>query len=370
MRWPRFIGTVGFFMGLTGFLFVARMAPGQDKSENQPELPTPKVLRPATSAESLQTINDDYNQQLLQLDRRRLERLARLAARQNPAAAAATYEQLFRLAIAGNMFRDAEPIADTVVRNGSPSPTATALAHLVKIIAESDRGAYEQSLESLREAVAERDKAAQSGAPRAELQTSEIVGICDAYYQRLIQGEQFEIARKAIQLVLGHTRRPVVREFLSSRLKRVDLVGKPAPAIQGPDIDGKPFNLTDAKGKVVLVVFWASWCLPSAVEIESFQQVAESYRGQGFQVVGINLDALQDGGQKLDTVMPNIRRFLLDHNVRWPTLINGSGDKDYAKAYGVTEIPANVLIARDGTVAHIDLVRRNLEPVIARLVGQ
>jgi thiol-disulfide isomerase/thioredoxin len=147
------------------------------------------------------------------------------------------------------------------------------------------------------------------------------------------------------------------------------MVGKPAPAIQGTDFEGKPFSLADAKGKVVLVVFWASWCLPCAAEIESLQQVAESFGGRGLQIVGINLDALQDGGQKLETVMPNIRHFLLDHNVGWPTLINGQGDKDYAKAYGVDEVPANVLIARDGTVSHIDLVRKNLEPVIARAVG-
>ena len=195
------------------------------------------------------------------------------------------------------------------------------------------------------------------------------MAICDAYYQRLVHGDQLEIARKAFQLLREHVRTPALVEFVSSRLKRLDLVGKPAPAIQGTDIDGKPFNLGDARGKVVLVVFWGSWCLPSAAEIEGFQQVAESYRARGFQVVGINLDSLQDGGQKLETVMPNIRHFLLDHNVRWPTLINGLGEKDYAKEYGVTEIPANFLIARDGTVAHIDLVNRNLEPVIARVVG-
>ena len=146
-------------------------------------------------------------------------------------------------------------------------------------------------------------------------------------------------------------------------------MGKPAPAIQGPDIDGKPFNLADSKGKVVLVVFWGSWCLPSAAEIEGFQQVAGSYRARGFEVVGINLDAQQDGGQKLETVLPNIRHFLVDHNVRWPTLINGSGEHDYASAYGVTEIPANVLIGRDGTIVQLDLVNKNLESVVARVLG-
>jgi hypothetical protein len=68
--------------------------------------------------------------------------------------------------------------------------------------------------------------------------------------------------------------------------------------------------------------------------------------------------------------MPNVSRFLLDHNVRWPTLVNSSGDRDYAGAYGVTEIPANVLIGRDGVITHLDLVRKNLEPVIAKTLGQ
>ena len=82
--------------------------------------------------------------------------------------------------------------------------------------------------------------------------------------------------------------------------------------------------------------------------------------------MGINLDTLQSDGPKLETVMPNIRRFLLDHNVRWPNLINGTGTNDYAKAYGVTEIPSNVLIGRDGNVIHLDLSpRKNLDAVVA-----
>jgi thiol-disulfide isomerase/thioredoxin len=357
-------------MGVTALVLLPTLAVGQGEAAKQPERPSPKVLRPAAPDESARTINDDYNQELLQLERRRLERLGRLAARQKPADAAVTYELLFRLAIANDLFIDAEPAAKTALSGGSPSVVATGLAHLVKIIAEADRGAYEQSVESLRQAVAEREKADRGGGPRAELPTDEVVEICDAYYQRLLQGARFEEARKALQILLGHTQRPVVKAFLSSRLKRLDLVGKPAPAIQGTDIDGKPFHLADAKGKVVLVVFWATWCPPCVEEIGSLQQVAESYGARGLQVVGINLDALQDGGQKPETVRTNVRRLLLDHNVGWPTLISGQGDKDYAKAYGVTELPANVLIARDGTVAHIDLVRKNLEPAVARSVGQ
>ncbi len=356
-------------MAMIAVLLLAALAAGQD-AEKPPGAPVQKVDQPAAPDEDLETINQAYNQELLRLERRRLERMARLAARQNPAAAAATYEQLFRLAIAGSLLRDAEPIAETVVKNGSASPTTTVFAYLVKVLAEADRGAYQQSQESLRRLVEETDKAARGAAPKAVLQTSEAVGICDAYFQQLIHRDQLEIARQAFQLLRQRVRSPALVEFVSGRLKRLELVGKPAPPIQGTDLDGKPFNLADAKGKVVLVVFWASWCLPNEAEIEAIQQVAESYRARGFTVVGINLDVVQDGGPKLETVMPNIRRFLLDHNVRWPTLINGSGPKDYATAYGVTEIPANVLIGRDGVVAQIDLVQKNLESVIARVVGR
>jgi thiol-disulfide isomerase/thioredoxin len=370
MRWTRFIFRAGVLTVLVGFLILPATALGQDLASRQ-EPTTSKAGRPSPSDDgSIKSIDDDYAQQLLALEHQRLERLERLAARQNPADAAVTYERLFRLAIAANLFRDAEPAAKTVVSGGSPSVVARGLAHLVKIIAEADRGAYEQSLESLRQAVGESEKAAQGGSPRIELPTDEVVGICDAYYQRLIHDSQYENARKAVQTLLGQAQRPALKEFLVSRLTRLDQVGKPAPAIQGLDLDRKPFDLADARGKVVLVVFWASWCLPSAAEIATLQQVEETYRGRGFKIVGINLDALSEEGQKPESAMSNIRHFLLDYNVRWPTLINGQGDKDYAKAYGVTEIPANVLIGKDGTVIQIDLVPKNLEPMIARAVGE
>ena len=189
-------------------------------------------------------------------------------------------------------------------------------------------GAYEQSLESLTQAFETAQKAAASGRPHAALQAGELTAICDAYYQRLVHGDQFKIARQAFQLALEHTKSPAVQEFLTSRLKRLDLVGKPAPPIEGTDLDGKPFSLASLKGKVVLVVFWASWCLPSAAEVEWLQQAVRTHRSKGFEVVGINLDTLQEGGQKLETVLPNVRRFLIEQNVRWPNLVNGPGAQD------------------------------------------
>ena len=148
-----FIRKAGVLTALIGILALTAIANGRGLASRQ-EPTKSKGDRPSRpDDESLKSIDEDYARQLLALDRRRLERLERLATRQNPADAAVTYEKLFRLAIAANLFPDAEPAAKTVVSGGSPSMVAKGLAHLVKIIAEVDRGAYEQSMESLRQAV-------------------------------------------------------------------------------------------------------------------------------------------------------------------------------------------------------------------------
>ena len=373
MRSTCFIGRAGVATALGALLVLgsSATAPGQEIARRR-EPRAAEVQRPSPAADGdIKAIDDDYNRQVQALERSRLGRLAQLAARQAPAEAAATYEKLFRLAAAANLFVDAEPAAKAVLETGSPSPVATGLAHSVKIIAEVDRGEYDRALESLRKAVAEARAAADAGSSRPSLPTDELVEICDVYYQRLIQGARYDDAKNALGILLQETQRPALREFLSGRMRRLEVVGKAAPPIRGTDLEGKPFDLAAFKGKgAVLVVFWASWCLPCEAEVESLREIDAAYRGRGLQIVGINLDAASDGGRKVDSVLPNVRHFLLDYNVTWPTLINGQGGMDHAGAYGVTEIPANVLVGRDGTVLHIDLVRKNLEPTIARVVGR
>ena len=153
MRWACYARNVILFLVTVASLALLPMAPRHAKGQDKAEQPPTKDVRSAREGDPIQAIDDEYNRQVLELGRRRLEQLGRLAAGQKPAAAAATYERLFRLAIADDLFRDAEPAAAKVVEQGTPSATTNALAHLVKIIAEADRGAFEQSLQSLRQAV-------------------------------------------------------------------------------------------------------------------------------------------------------------------------------------------------------------------------
>jgi thiol-disulfide isomerase/thioredoxin len=321
------------------------------------------------SGPTMESINTEYERDLLKVERQRLEKLGLLAMGQPKDQKAVTLESYFRLAIAKNLYAEAEPIAKKVIESGDPSGVV-GLAYLVEIVGLADKGAYEASLASLATAIKLRGEQGPAAKKEASLSVGTKASIIDAYYQRLVHGDQVDVARKAMKIIVDTSEVPAIRDLAARRLKQVDLVGKPAPAVVGVDLEGKPFKLEDAKGEVVLVVFWATWCLPNAQEMPWLDYLYLTYQPKGLKVIGINLDSAQHGSKGVESALPNIRRFLVDYNVTWPTWVNGSGDQDYAAAFAVTEIPANVLIGRDGKVSHIDLTGRKLEKAVAAAIAE
>jgi thiol-disulfide isomerase/thioredoxin len=326
------------------------------------------ILPAASRAQAPATreaIEADFRRDVNRAERTRIERLAALAASQPKAEASKTYAELFRLAIASGLYAEAEPTAERLVRSGEATADMGLLADVINILAKAERGAYAESLDSLAEAIKVREDA-DAAKGRKTLPISARLALANIYVEHLIRAARYDMARRALTMIRDTAREPALKSLAEARLVQVNLVGKPAPPIVGTSIDGQPVRSSDYKGDVVLVVFWASWCAPDAAGAERLGVLEAAYRGKGFRVLGINLDPMQDGGLPAESVMPAVRRFLVDHNVRWPNLLNGPGDRGYAKAYGVTEIPANALIGRDGTVLHIDLTGANLETAIAK----
>jgi thiol-disulfide isomerase/thioredoxin len=348
-------------MGCTGVaLFLALSGPARSQ-ERKPE---------AAAVEGRAHIQAEYLRERQEVERRRLERLARLAESQEPSEAQRTYEDYFRSAIEAGLFAEAEPVAERVLADEKTEPGVRTLAVVANFVAEADRGAYDESLKSLAKAMdaAEADPA---GAARriATLPLATRLSVLEAYYQKLVQADEFGPAREAMRLISERAREPALKEYAAARLKQLDLIGKPAPAIAGRDVDGEPVSLGDEKGCVVLVVFWATWCAPCAEEAVFLNELAERFGPRGLRIMGVNLDASSDPNEDTAAVLPEVRRFLVEHNVRWPNLINGTGDWDYAEALGVTAIPANVLIGRDGTLIHLDLAPTNMERVIEKALA-
>ena len=113
-----------------------------------------------------------------------------------------------------------------------------------------------------------------------------------------------------------------------------------APDFALPDLDGNTVRLSDFKGKVIILDFWATWCPPCVKEIPHFVELYEKYRENGFQMIGI---ALSSGSAE------DVKKFATKHGINYPILM---GNREIAKKYGnIRSIPTTFLIDRQGRIA-------------------
>lgn len=118
----------------------------------------------------------------------------------------------------------------------------------------------------------------------------------------------------------------------------------PAPDFSLPRLDGHgDFQLSDYRGKVVYLDFWASWCGPCRESLPALNTLRQQYVQQGFEVVGVNLDS------EVDWAL----HFLEKHPVSYPTLTDSDGE--IAALYGVDKMPSAFLIDRKGVLREIHL---------------
>ena len=124
----------------------------------------------------------------------------------------------------------------------------------------------------------------------------------------------------------------------------------PAPDFALKDADGKTVRLSDYKGKVVLLDFWATYCGPCKVEIPWFMDLERKHKDQGFSVLGVSMD---DEGW--DAVKP----FVNDVGINYRVMV---GNDSTAQQYGGIEaLPTTFLIDRDGKIAavHVGLTSKS-----------
>ncbi|MBC8102815.1 MAG: redoxin domain-containing protein [Cytophagales bacterium] len=141
--------------------------------------------------------------------------------------------------------------------------------------------------------------------------------------------------------------------YFDARLKKGTL---PLP-FSGLDTSGKPLNLAQYKGKVVLIDFWATWCGPCRAELPNVTSVYGKYKPRGFDVVGVSLDEAAD--------KPKLVSFVQANKMPWRQVFDGGGwQSKLAKTYGVRAIPFTLLIGKDGKIAAVNPRGSDLEPAV------
>jgi thiol-disulfide isomerase/thioredoxin len=117
------------------------------------------------------------------------------------------------------------------------------------------------------------------------------------------------------------------------------------------DLDGKQLKLSDLKGKVVLLDFWATWCEPCKIETPWLIALQQKYGPKGFTVIGIAMD--EEGLKVVQPFMQNTRFDMDDGSkvaINYPVVL---GSPELGDKFGVTGFPTGVLISRDGKLVKI-----------------
>jgi peroxiredoxin len=133
-----------------------------------------------------------------------------------------------------------------------------------------------------------------------------------------------------------------------------------APDFALKDANGKLVHLTDYKGKVVVLDFWATWCGPCVIEIPWFTEFERKYKDRGFEVLGVSMD---DDGWKA------INPFVAKRKMNYRVVL---GDDKTGDQYGGLEaLPTTFVIDRSGRIAavHVGLAsKKDFEDAIEKLL--
>lgn len=131
--------------------------------------------------------------------------------------------------------------------------------------------------------------------------------------------------------------------LLTLGLASAGVMAKPVTGEKSPDFtlksrDGGNVKLSEQRGNIVLVNFWASWCGPCREELPAFEELYQEYQDMGVEILAVNVD---DEAEKANVLLQDIE-------VSFPVLFDTSGD--VSKLYDVSAMPTTVLVDRDGNV--------------------
>lgn len=131
--------------------------------------------------------------------------------------------------------------------------------------------------------------------------------------------------------------------FTVSTLASSGLAGQPAPDFALKSASGENLRLSEYRGDVVMINFWATWCGPCRQEMPLLDDLYSRYQRVGFQLLGVNID--DDSRRAMQMVE--------DLGVNFPVLFDES--KEVSRLYQVEAMPVTLILDRSGTVRHVHL---------------
>lgn len=150
--------------------------------------------------------------------------------------------------------------------------------------------------------------------------------------------------------------------FWRNKIK-ADFKNEPLKDFELTTIKGEKIKLSALKGKVVMLNYWATWCVPCIKEMPLFVEIYNKYKAQGLEILAVSVDSMDD--------RPKVPPYVEKTGITFPVIY----DENSAAAYGVHSYPTTIFIDREGNVRYRALgldahnARRNLEFILSELLA-
>jgi thiol-disulfide isomerase/thioredoxin len=176
-----------------------------------------------------------------------------------------------------------------------------------------------------------------------------------------------KLVKKAEELAVGlksELAKEEIAESCAKFWKRASVLGSEIPWDGLNDLEGKPFQFEEYKGKIVILDIWATWCGPCIKELPNIKDVYAKHQAAGVEVIGVNIDENPE----------DLKEFLAKEQLPWKMVVSNDPAKkgfetQLVQGLGITGIPFIAVIGRDGKVAALhargEALTKKIEELLA-----
>lgn len=181
-------------------------------------------------------------------------------------------------------------------------------------------------------------------------------------FAALFLAQNMGLASDDIKKIVKHFNKKLDESIFTQELKKMIKLGEAvaqgqqAPEISLPDTDGNFVKLSNLKGKMVLIDFWASWCRPCRDQNPRLKALYEIYKNRGFEIYGVSFDENKNAWL----------RAIKDDDVKWIQVSDLRGYQgDVADTYAIRALPQNMLLDREGKIVAKNIFGKELDELIS-----